>query len=160
MSATASKPNHVEAIEELLSEFAQDDANWTGDAPSVQFYWDVPQSEKQSMGIDLPPNIYVWSPTSAQLPQFSADGDLFQREATVEVQVWSYDAIDVREYHRDVIQLLSNYFADNTAQTEFVDIRPVNASDFREQKNPKTGEPYIMSVEVELQALDDTQQLP
>jgi hypothetical protein len=112
------------------------------------------------MGIDLPPNIYVWSPTSAQLPQFSADGDLFQREATVEVQVWSYDPIDVREYHRDVIQLLSNYFADNTNQTEFVDIRPVNASDFREQKNPKTDDPYIMSVEVELQALDDTQQLP
>ncbi len=156
MSATSTEGNHVAAIVDLFSEFAEDPANWTNDPPSVKNYWDVPNSEKQSMGVDLPTRIYVWSPTSTQLPQFSADGNLFDRQSTAEMQIWDYDAQAILEYQSDVVQLLSDYFADTTERTQFVDIRPVNASDFREQNNPKQDEPYIVSVEVSLRALDET----
>jgi len=154
MSVTNAE-HHVQAIIDLLE--AADAAEWTPDVPRVRKYWDDAQSER-GPGADQPAILYVWSPVGSTLDRFSMDGDHFRRNDTVEVQAWSLDETEVEQLQRDVTRILSAYLDDNTTETPYTDVAPVGEEDFREQKPARTTDHYVMSVEVETDGLQDTEQ--
>ena len=145
--------SHTQAIKDILE--AESDASWTDSIPNIRFYRDDPPSEK-GPGAGQPPVVYVWSPTSTDLPQFSSDGDLFDRQSSVEILVYSLDDTECEQVQNDVVQIISSYFADNKVRTEFNDIRPSTKSDYRSQKNAGRTDHFIMGVEATLRGLDDT----
>src|SRR6056297_690713 len=144
--------SHTQAIKDILE--AEDTGSWTDSIPNIRFYRDDPPSEK-GPGEGQPPVVYVWSPTSTDLPQFSSDGDLFDRQSSVEILVYSLDDTECEQVQNDVVQIISSYFADNTVRTEFNDIRPNNKNDYRSQKNAGRTDHFIMGVEATLRGLDD-----
>ncbi len=123
--------------------------------PDIRKHWDDRPSE-MGPGADQPPVVYVWSPVSSDIPQFSSDGDLFDRTSTVEIQVWSLSEDDTITVQDDVVGILSEYFADNNTQTSFVDIRPTNTTDFRQQTHIGETDHYIATIEADLRTLDET----
>jgi len=155
MSISTTETDPVETVYDLLEQAATDSSLWTNTPPEVFFYWDIAFQEK-GPGADMPPRVYVWSPTASQTPPFSADGDEFDTEATVEIQLWSLDEREVKVLQNDITQFLSQYFADNANQTDFVNVFPVNKSDYREQKPSRKTQSYVMAIEVELKGLKPT----
>lgn len=155
MSISTSETDPVESIYDLLDQATNDTSLWTNNPPEVNYYWDIPFAEK-SPGADQPDRLYVWSPTGVDTPPFSADGERFDADATVEIQMWSLDEFDVKALQNDVLQFLSNYFADNKEDTAFTHIFPQTASDYREQNPSRRTEAYVMAVEIDLRRLSDT----
>lgn len=153
MSVT-SADHHVQVIIDLLDNAA--DAEWQPTTPTVKNYWDDAQSER-GPGADQPGILYVWSPTGSTLDRFSADGDRFDRSDTVEVQAWTLDETETRQLQGDVVDILSQYLDDNETETPYTDVAPVNTEDFREQKQARTTDHYVMSVEVETRDLQKTE---
>lgn len=132
-----------------------DPAEWTPEPPNVHRYWDVAQSEK-GPGADQPDEIYVWSPTSTDLEQFSIDGDKFDQTDGIEVQIWSLDDVAVRQLQSDVTEILSGYLDDNAVATPYSTVKPTAENDFREQKMAQSTDHYIMSVELDTRGLSET----
>jgi len=153
MSVSTSETREVETVKDIIEGYANNVTDaFTNTPPDVYFYWDIPQNEKDP-GVDMPPRVYVWSPTTTDTGMFSADGDEFDEQATVEVQCWSLDAVQARQLQQDITQILSDYFADNELNTNFTDIRPNNRNDFREQANARMTESYILSIEADVRGL-------
>jgi hypothetical protein len=145
----------VETVYDLLEQAASDSQYWTNTPPEVYFYWEIAFQEK-SPGADMPPRVYVWSPTSTETPPFSSDGELFDTTATVEIQLWGLDERKLKQLQTDIRQFLSQFFADNAVNTDFSHIFPQNASDYREQKPSRKTQAYVMAIEVELRGLKET----
>ena len=145
--------HHVTAIVDLLD--AADASEWTPATPTVERYWDVAQSEK-GPGADQPGELYVWSPTTSSLEQFSMDGARFDRTDSIEVQVWTLDETEARQYQTDVTDILSSYLDDNRVETPYSTVEPTGLNDFREQKTTRQTDHYVMSVEVDARGLDPT----
>lgn len=139
--------HHVEAIIDLLSQ-AKDYAYWRTTPPQVKKYWADAQSEK-GPGADMPAILYVWSPVDSTLDRFSVDDDELQQSNTVEVQVWSLDETEATVLQADVTRILSEYLDDNQTNVPYTDVAPVVESDYREQKNARSTDHYIMAVEIE-----------
>ncbi len=152
--SVSSSSSHTQAIKDILE--AESDTSWTDSIPTIRFYREDKPSER-GPGAGQPPVVYVWSPTSTDLPQFSSDGDLFDRQSSVEILVYSLDDTECEQVQNDVVQIISSYFADNKVRTEFNDIRPASKSDYRSQKNAGRTDHFIMGVEATLRGLDDTQ---
>jgi len=147
--------HHVQAIIDLLE--AATDSEWTPtNTPNVRRYWDDAQAER-GPGSDQPAILYVWSPTGTSLERFSADGDDFRKQDSIEVQAWSLDATESRQLQTDVTDILSQYLDDNKTATPYTDVAPVAQEDFREQKPARTTDHYVMSVEIETDGLSDTE---
>lgn len=155
MSVT-SADNQVEAIIDLLQAAASTEWN-VATNPTVKHYWDDAQSER-GPGADQPAILYVWSPTGSTLEQFSVDGEQWDREDSVEVQIWSIKETDteVRQLQKDVVQILSNYIDDNKVDTAFNTVLPSGTNDYREQNAARRTDHFIMSVEVDTRGLDAT----
>ena len=86
------------------------------------------------------------------IQKFSADGDLTNENHTVMAQIWLLKTGDetlIREYQRDVIDLITEYYSDVRTTTTFVELRPISAADFREQSIPAASDYFINEVEIE-----------
>jgi hypothetical protein len=150
--STTSADHHVQAVIDLLEAAA--DAEWPSDTPpDIYRYWDIAQSEK-GPGADQVPHLYVWSPTSSPKERFSMDTDEYDRTDAIEIQVWSLDATEVKDYQLSTAAVLEGYLDDNKTETPYQTVDPVGENDFREQKTARRTEHYIMSVEVDLRGLD------
>lgn len=150
--STTNADHHVQAVIDLLEAAAN--TAWPNDTPpDVYRYWDRAQSEK-GPGADMPPHLYVWSPTSSSKERFSMDTDDYDRTDAIEVQVWSLDATEVKDYQQAAAAVLEAYLDDNKTETPYQTVDPVGENDFREQKTARRTEHYIMSVEVDLRGLD------
>jgi hypothetical protein len=150
---STSADHHVQAIIDLLD--AADDTEWTPTTPDVFRYWDRAQSEK-GPGADQPAHLYVWSPTSSSLEQFSMDGTRFDRTDAIEIQIWSLDETEPRQLQDDVVAICSQYLDDNRVRTPYSTVEPTGVNDFREQKTARRTEHYVMSVEIDTRGLDAT----
>lgn len=150
--STTDAGHHVEDIINLLE--AAPDSEWNATPPRVKKYWSVPQGQKDP-GADMAPILYLFSPTDSSLDRFSIDGDHYQQTNSVEVQAWSLDEAEVKLLQEDVVRILSGYLDDNSTETPYSTVEPTTELDFREQKNPRDTESYIMAVEVETEGLSD-----
>lgn len=155
MSVTSAS-HHVQTVIDLLD--AAGAGDWTPSTPTVKHYWDDAQSER-GPGADQPAICYVWSPTGSTLERFSMDGDHFDREDAVEVQVWSLDETEVEQLQGDVVDILSQYLDDNQVRTPYTDLGPSGTGDSREQTPHRRTDHYIMSVEVDTRGLQATDKL-
>lgn len=153
MSVT-SAAHHVPAIIDLLE--AANATAWPDDtAPEVFRYQDRSQSER-GPGADQPPHLYVWSPTTTSLEQFSMDGTRFDRQDTIEILAYSYDETEVRQYRDAAVQILSAYLDDNETATPYSTVEPTGLNDFREQKATRRTDHFVMGLEVDPRGLTDT----
>ena len=148
--------HHVQVVIDLLKD--ADAQQWTPDTPDIRNYWDDSGSERGN-GADMPAVLYVWSPTGSTLERFSSDGDKFDRQDTIEIQVWSFDEPETQQLQNDVVDILSQYLDDNKIRTPFSDLAPTGVDDFREQTSATHTDHYVMSVEVGTRGLQDTQKL-
>ena len=148
--------HHVQVVIDLLED--ADTQQWTPDTPDIRNYWDDSGSERGN-GADMPAVLYVWSPTGSTLDRFSGDGDKFDRQDTIEIQIWSLDEPETQQLQNDVVDILSQYLDDNKIRTPFSDLAPTGTDDFREQTSATHTDHYVMSVEVGTRGLQDTQKL-
>ena len=148
--------HHVQVVIDLLKD--ADAQQWTPDTPDIRNYWDDSGSERGN-GADMPAVLYVWSPTGSTLERFSSDGDKFDRQDTIEIQIWSFDEPETQQLQSDVVDILSQYLDDNKIRTPFSDLAPTGVDDFREQTSATHTDHYVMSVEVGTRGLQDTQKL-
>ena len=148
--------HHVQVVIDLLE--AADSQQWTPDTPDIRNYWDDSGSERGN-GADMPAVLYVWSPTGSTLERFSSDGDKFDRQDTIEIQIWSLDEPETQQLQSDVVDILSQYLDDNKIRTPYSDLAPTGTDDFREQTSATHTDHYVMSVEVGTRGLQDTQKL-
>jgi len=149
-----STDDDVQAVVDLLR--AADATAWTPAAPTVEKYWDVTQQER-GPGADQPGELYVWSPTTSSIEQFTRDGTRFDATATVEVQAWSLDETTARQYRDDATRILGSYIDDNRIRTPYSTVRPDSQDDFREQKPARKTGHYVLSVTVDARGLEATQ---
>jgi len=148
MPDTTSEDHHVEAVIDLLQQATE----WsTATDPTVRAYWEDSQSER-GPGADQPAIAYVWSPVDSTLDRFSMDSDLRETN-TVEIQLWSLDEQEPVTLQRDVINILGQYLDDNKINTPYTDLQPSSASDYRAQTPARSTGHYIMSVQVDTDAL-------
>ena len=148
--------HHVQVVIDLLKD--ADSQQWTPDTPDIRNYWDDSGSERGN-GADMPAVLYVWSPTGSTLERFSSDGDKFDRQDTIEIQIWSLDEAETQQLQSDVVDILSQYLDDNKIRTPYSDLAPTGTDDFREQTSATHTDHYVMSVEVGTRGLQDTQKL-
>ena len=148
--------HHVQVVIDLLKD--ADAGQWTPDTPDIRNYWDDSGSERGN-GADMPAVLYVWSPTGSTLERFSSDGDKFDRQDTIEIQIWSLDEPETQQLQSDVVDILSQYLDDNKIRTPYSDLAPTGTDDFREQTSATHTNHYVMSVEVGTRGLQDTQKL-
>jgi hypothetical protein len=151
--STTDAGHHVQDVINLLDAAAS--GEWTNAVPTVENYWDVAQSEK-GPGADQPAELYVWSPATSDLEQFSMDGEKDDRTDQIEVQVWSLDPTEARQYQTDAARILGEYIDDNAVETPYSTVKPTGLNDYREQKAARRTDHYILSVEVEPRGLADT----
>ena len=128
---------------------------WQTDAPEVKHYLDDTQQER-GQGADQPPKLYVWEPTSTSTEKFSLDGEQFDRSDTVEILAYSLTERDVIKLQSDVQTILSNYINDNKQDTEFTEIEPTSAADYREQTPRRNTQNFVAGVTVETRHLPET----
>lgn len=150
VSSTATEP--VETLEDILSGVAS--TEWTNADPQVFRWWEHSQSER-GPGQGQPAHIYILQTTNTPVDPISADGILLEENPTLEVFIYTFSETETGEYARDVIQILSQYFADNQNLTEYFHIEPSGIEDFREQKVTQQTEHYVYTVEIEMQKLTD-----
>jgi hypothetical protein len=148
---TTNKTNAVETIEDLLSQ--SQDSDWTDAKPDrIGYLWDFDQQDRTSY-----PNtaLYVWSPTSGTITKFSADGNHMLEDFTIEILVMSLDPLEARQYARDTVQYLSQYYNAGD-ETDFYTIAPSELADIRNEKIPRQTDHYLFSVQVDPQRLKQT----
>lgn len=147
MSVSSSSNDAVQAVIDVLDGYT----GWTLTAPEVYSQEEVSQQDKQA---NPDPAIYVWSPTDADLRQFSGDSDSLIDRRTVEASIWVLDSSsDCHTYHDDVVEFLQDYAGDNYTNLNFHHIRPNSVTDSRSEKVARMTDHYIMSVQVEIQSL-------
>jgi len=154
MSATTSKTEYVEAIVDLLKNAASSVWSTTQD-PNV-FRWQAKSQQERGPGATQPPELYVWMPTSAPINRLTADNDLLEELPNIEIHVYTLTESDTSDLARDLISFFSDYMSDRENRTEYADIVPVNAEDFREQKLAQRTEHFVYTVEIEVTKLTDT----
>jgi len=145
---TTDAGHHVEAVIELLRD--EPDTSWST-PPVVREYWSDAQSEK-GPGADQPPVAYVWSPADSSLERYSVDEE-YRVNNTVEIQFWALDEQTPVALLNDAIAVLSQYLDDNKIDTPYTDIQPSTASDFREQKQARTTDHYLTSLQLDTDGL-------
>lgn len=151
--STTDAGHHVEDTINLLQ--AEPDTSWqTTQPPSVRSYWADSQSER-GPGAGQPAILYVWSPTDSTLERFSVDDTELQETNNVQVQIWSLDPQEPVDLQSDVIDIISAYMDDNSTETPYATVEPINKSDFREQKNARSTDYYITAVEIETEGLTE-----
>jgi len=153
MSVT-SAGHHVPAIIELL-EAASATAWPTDTSPDIFRYQDRAQSER-GPGADQPPHLYVWSPTTSSLEQFTRDGTRFDRSDVIYVLVYSFEEVESREYRDAAVEILSSFLDDNETETPYSTVEPTGLNDYREQKATRQTQHFVMGLEVEPRGLTDT----
>jgi hypothetical protein len=147
MSATSSSEFAVETIVDLLDGTADADYTLTQSRPDrIAPIWDFDHNDRINYA---DPAFYVWSPTDADISKFSIDGDNLLEDTSVEVLIFTLDATKSKNYQRDVLEILSDYYDDNTDNTSYYEIAPQSASDLRNEHISGRTDHYITSVTVE-----------
>lgn len=156
MSATGSSSEVApsDAIKELLN--TADTSVWGTAEDPVAFKWHERSQQERGPGDGMPPELYIWQPTSAPLNRLTADNALLTEEPTAEIWVYSLSEADTKQLARDVIHYMSEFMSENYQNTEFADIVPSNVEDFREQKLQEQTNHFTYMVEVELSRETET----
>lgn len=153
MSIT-SADHHVPAIIDLLE--AASATDWPSDTPPEVFrYQDRSQSER-GPGAGQVPHLYVWSPTTSSLEQFTRDGTRFDRSDVLDILVYSLDETTARTYRDAAVEILSAFLDDNETQTPYSTVEPTGLNDYREQKATRQTQHFVLGLEVEPRGLTDT----
>jgi len=153
MSVT-SAAHHVPAIINLLNAAAN--TAWPNDtAPDVFRYQDRSQQER-GPGAGQVPHLYVWSPTTSSIEQFTRDGTRFNRSDVIDILVYSFEETTARTYRDAAVEILSQYLDDNETETPYSTVEPTGLNDYREQKATRQTQHFVMGLEVEPRGLTDT----
>jgi len=156
MSVTSAE-HHVPAIIDLL-EAAASTAWPSHTAPDVFRYQDRSQQER-GPGADQPPHLYVWSPTTSSLEQFTRDGTQFDRADVLDILVYSFDETESRQYRDAAVDILSSYLDDNKTATPYATVEPTSLNDYREQKVTRQTDHFVTGLEVEPRGLTPTREI-
>jgi hypothetical protein len=144
----------VRVVADLL-EIEPKQAYTITEKPTIKPYFDDAPAER-GPGADQPPDIYVFSPTSATLDRHSMDDAQFNRSNTLQLIIMSLDEREVIDLAGDVVNILSKRLQDNDGITPFIDLAPTQVSDFREQKQSRVTDHFVTRVTVETTNLTDT----
>ena len=126
------------------------------DNPVIEFWDSVTHKARENQ---TNPTIYVHSAGEGGLSRFSADRGTLEESETVLASVWVLGDSkrqarkNARQYRDAVVRIFKSYMNDNFRDTEFHNIEPVNATDFRSQHNPRDTDHYIYTVEIETERL-------
>jgi len=147
MSASSTSEFATQTIVDLLDGTADADYDRTQNAPDrIAPIWEFDHNDR----INYPdPAFYVWSPTDASIEKFSIDGDNLLEDSTIETLIFTLDATKTKEYQRDVLEILSDYYDDNEDRTDYYEIAPQSVSDLRNEHISGRTDHYIASVTVE-----------
>jgi len=152
MSVSTSAAEAVETIYDIL-----DGYSWSLTDPQVKYHWDVPQSHK-GPGQGQAPEIYVFSPTDDSIEKFSADGQHTDETQTVLVEIYvlkdDSNPTVIKQYARETVEILQDYYDNNKVGTNFTDIEPVNQADFRAQSSARQSDYFIHTVEVDARKIE------
>ncbi len=147
MSTTTAASELTEAVYDILEGYT-----WTNQTPDVYYYWEIPGSER-GPGADQPPQLYIYESIGADLVKFSADNELIDETHTVEVMIYILKEEGnphlISEYKRDVVEAISEYYADVENNTTYVELAPVSMSDFREQASAMQSDYFVNTIEVQ-----------
>jgi hypothetical protein len=147
MSASSTSPFAVETIVDLLDGTADAEYTLTQSKPDrINPIWEYDHNDRVNYA---DPAFYVWSPTDADISKFSIDGDNLLEDTSVEVLIFTLDATKSKNYQRDVLEILSDYYDDTTDNTSYYEIAPQSASDLRNEHISGRTDHYITSVTVE-----------
>ena len=126
------------------------------DNPVIEFWDSVTHKARENQ---TNPTIYVHSAGEGGLSRFSADRGTLEESKTVLASVWVLGDSkrqarkNARQYRDAVVRIFKSYMNDNFRDTEFHNIEPVNATDFRSQHIPRQTDHYIYTVEIETERL-------
>jgi hypothetical protein len=143
----------IQVIVDLLELEAK--SAYTTRKPTIKRYFDDAPAER-GPGANQPPDIYVWSPTSATLDRHSMDDQQFDRQNTLQILIMSLDEPAVIDVANDVVGILSKRLQDNRDVTPFIDLAPTQVSDFRRQTSARDTDHFVTRVTVETKNLPDT----
>jgi hypothetical protein len=153
MTATSSSEFAVETVVDLLDGTADAEYKLTQSKPDrINPIWEYDHNDRVNYA---DPAFYVWSPTDADISKFSIDGDNLLEDTSVEVLIFTLDATKTKNYQRDVLEILSDYYDDNTDNTSYYEIAPQSASDLRNEHISGRTDHYIASVTVETNRFGD-----
>jgi hypothetical protein len=131
---------------------------WDHGQPEIARWEETPMKAKQNAS---EPYIYVHKPAGGSIDRFSASGDLLNEMDTIQLSIWYPGDVDdtpssqlrAKRYRDNLIDLFRVYMNDNFSNTEFHNIEPTDASDFRHQNNSRQTDHYVYSVTVEADRL-------
>jgi IS1 family transposase len=142
----------VDTISEILDR--DEISDYRNQDPTVLNYWDRTQQER-GQGADQPAEIYLWEPAGEDIERFSLDNTSTQDTASVEALVYSLDEQEVVEYAEDARSNIEQFFDDNKQASEWQTIEVTSVNDLREQTQRRNTDQYVVSLEIELEKIND-----
>jgi hypothetical protein len=141
-----------------IKELCEKSATWPYADPIIEFSDDVTHKAKENT---RDPTLYIRTDGSDSIERFSADGVSFDETATVGIDVWVLDVDGATaetaayEYRTRLLNLFSDYTNDNFDYTEFHNIEPTEATDFRQEHVARQTDHYIYTVTIEVDRLQE-----
>jgi len=146
---TSSETEAVETIKDLLENI--DSSDWSVEPDRFAFMWEFDYNSRTQYSGTA---VYLWSPLESDISKFSADGDNFRQDDTVECVVMALNRTDTATIAAEIAENISEYYADNEVNTNFTEIRPINISDNRHESQPERSDHFIATVQIELIGLN------
>ena len=138
----------IEILErDVISDYRNQD-------PTVLNYWDRTQQER-GQGADQPAEIYVWETAGKDIERFSLDDNSTHDTASVEALVYSLDEQAVIDYAEDARNNIEQFFDDNKEASSWQTIEVTSVNDFREQTQRRSTDQYVVSLEIELEKIQE-----
>ena len=142
----------VDSIIEILN--TPEISDYRNQDPTVLNYWDRTQQER-GQGADQPAEIYVWETAGKDIERFSLDNTSTHDTASVEALIYSLDEQEVIDYAEDARNNIEQFFDDNKEETEWQTIEVTSVNDFREQTQRRSTDQYVVSLEIELEKIQE-----
>ena len=142
----------VDSIIEILD--TPEISDYRNQDPTVLNYWDRTQQER-GQGAGQPAEIYVWETAGKSIERFSLDNTSTHDTASVEALIYSLDEQEVIDYAEDARNNIEQFFDDNKEETEWQTIEVTSVNDFREQTQRRSTDQYVVSLEIELEKIQE-----
>ncbi len=99
---TSSETEAVETIKDLLENI--DSSDWSVEPDRFAFMWEFDYNSRTQYSGTA---VYLWSPLESDISKFSADGDNFRQDDTVECVVMALDRTDTATIAAEIAENIS-----------------------------------------------------
>lgn len=148
----ATEEDPVAAVNDLLDGTSSGDWSNAGAVPTyIEKTEETERRVKENRTGDA---VYLEATLETDHTKLAAGGNEADEIAVVTMQAWTTtSAAQAQNLKRDLISITADKTNDSNSSTAWVDWWPQASEDFRGQKNARTGDHYVESVQVRLRDL-------